>query len=95
MRADEDDLRARVRLVLSSAGIADRDTQLPVYGCGGAFSAIGESSTGINVFAEWWDASADQLEELRRDIAATLDGAGFELSVEEHRLYVHPDRPAG
>jgi hypothetical protein len=55
--------------VLEQAGYRNRECRLPTYASGGAFSTIG---SGVNVTAERWDASEDELGELRAGTAAAL-----------------------
>ena len=42
----------------------------------------------MNVEVRWWDASADELAELRAGVAAALRAAGLEAHELDSRIYV-------
>ena len=89
------DLRARIITALEAAGLAHRETTLPVRAGGGTFSVTGSLSTGADVSCEWWDATAGELAALRRRITSALQDAGFEVHEEPGRLCVPPEDRAG
>ena len=80
-------LRAQVIEILEQAGYRDSEASLPTYPSGGTFSALG-GGTGVNVEVHWWDASADELAELRAGVAAALRAAGLEAHELDSRIYV-------
>jgi hypothetical protein len=57
-------LRAQIIFVLETAGFRNSEHHLPAYASGGVFSAIG-GGAGVNVSVQRWDASEDELGELR------------------------------
>jgi hypothetical protein len=80
-------LRLQVIAVLEQAGYRNSEDSLPVYGRGGTFSATG-GSAGVNVTWRRWDASEDELGELRAGIAAALRAAGLEVHELGTRIFV-------
>jgi hypothetical protein len=71
-------LRIRVIEVLEQVGYRNSEGSLPTYASGGTFSALG-GGTGVNVEVRWWDATADELAELRAGVVAALRAAGLEV----------------
>jgi hypothetical protein len=80
-------LRAQVIAVLEQAGYRNSEDSLPVHSSGGTFSATG-GSAGVNVTWRRWDASGDELGELRAGIAAALRAAGLEVHERGTSLFV-------
>jgi hypothetical protein len=80
-------LRTQVIAVLEQAGYRNSEDSLPVHSSGGAFSATG-GSTGVNVTWRRWDATEDELGELRAGIAAALRAAGLEVHELGTRIFV-------
>jgi hypothetical protein len=80
-------LRAQVIAVLEQAGYRNSEDSLPVHGSGGTFSATG-GSAGVNVTWRRWDASEDELGELRVGIAAALRAAGLDVHELGTRIFV-------
>jgi hypothetical protein len=80
-------LRLQVIAVLEQAGYRNSEDSLPVYGRGGTFSATG-GSAGVNVTWRRWDASEDELDEMRVGIAAALRAAGLETHELGMRIFV-------
>jgi hypothetical protein len=73
--------------VLERAGYRNSEDSLPVHSSGGTFSATG-GSAGVNVTWRRWDASEDELRELRGGIAAALRAAGLEAHELGTRIFV-------
>ena len=69
-------------------------TACRAHGSGGAFSATG-GSTGVNVTWRRWDATEDELGELRAGIAAALRAAGLEVHELGTRIFVSGGWPGG
>jgi hypothetical protein len=78
---------AHVIAVLEQAGYRNSEDSLPVHSSGGTFSTAG-GSPGVNVTWRRWDASQDQLGELRVGIAAALRAAGLEVHERGARIFV-------
>ena len=85
-------LRAQVIAVLEQAGYRNSEDSLPVHSSGGTFSATG-GSAGVNVTWRRWDASEDELGELRVSIAAALRAAGLEVHELGTRIFVSGSGP--
>ena len=84
-------LRTQVIAVLEQAGYRNSEDSLPVHSSGGAFSATG-GSTGVNVTWRRWDATEDELGELRAGIAAALRAAGLDVHELGTRIFVSGGR---
>ncbi|HJY60766.1 MAG TPA: hypothetical protein VJ418_30675 [Streptosporangiaceae bacterium] len=80
-------LRAQVIAVLEQAGYRNSEDSLPVHSSGGTFSATG-GSAGVNVTWRRWDASEDEIGELRVGIAAALRAAGLDVHELGTRIFV-------
>lgn len=80
-------LRAQVIAVLEQAGYRNSEDSLPVHGSGGTFSATG-GNVGVNVTWRRWDASEDELGQLRVGIAAALRAPGLEVHELGTRIFV-------
>jgi hypothetical protein len=78
---------AHVIVVLEQAGYRNSEDSLPVHSSGGTFSTAG-GSPGVNVTWRRWDASQDELGELRVGIAAALRAAGLEVHERGARIFV-------
>ena len=79
--------RAQVIAVLEQAGYRNSENNLPVHGSGGTFIATG-GSADVSVTWRCWDASGDELGELRAGIAAALRAAGLQVHELDTRIYV-------
>jgi hypothetical protein len=80
-------LRAQVIAVLEQAGYRNSEDSLPAHSSGGTFSATG-GSADVNVTWRRWDASEDEIGELRVGIAAALRAAGLDVHELGTRIFV-------
>ena len=80
-------LRTQVIAVLEQAGYRNSEDSLPVHSSGSTFSTTG-GSAGVNVTWRRWDATEDELGELRAGIAAALRAAGLEVHELGTRIFV-------
>ena len=78
-------LRAQVIEVLEAAGYRNSEDSLSMYASGGTFSTLG-GDTGVSVTCDRWNASSDELAELRTGIVAALRAAGLEAAELDGRL---------
>ena len=80
-------LRAQVIAVLEQAGYRNSEDSVPVHSSGGTLSATGGSAS-VNVTWRRWDASEDEIGELRVGIAAALRAAGLDVHELGTRIFV-------